>query len=122
MDLEDIGVIAVLVGIAVAIIAVVVAIGYGVTFFNTLWYDGIHYSADVTVQNLETSDKFFQHSYVWVKIEGVIMDRPKIYQFFGRPAVEIGHKYHIEWTDRRAFRIDWGFCIFGEVTKIEEIS
>lgn len=122
MDSDDIGAFAVLVGIVVAVIAVIIAIGYGISFFNTLWYDGIHYSADVTVQNLETSDKFFQHSYVWVKLEGVILDKPKIYQFFGYPEVQIGRKYHIEWTDRRTFRWDWGFCIFGEVTKIEEIS
>ena len=109
--------------IACAIIAVIIgviifAFAYGASFVATVTFHGQRYEVTITVQAVEYSTRFGEHTNVWAKVYG---EQDITYRFFGRVEVEIGKTYRIIFVDSMYFTI-YGFEVRGTVIDIEVVA
>lgn len=100
-----------------AIIMVLFAFFYGGTFLLAWTYRGQQYDVTATVQAVELSTRFGEHTNIKVLTYG----EPMTYNLIGHHTFEVGTKYRIVFVDKIHFNFWAGFFIRGEVKKIEVI-
>ena len=107
--------------IILAIVGVIVLLWaglYGLSFLGAWTYEGQRYDVTVTVQAVEKSTRWRDHTNVWCLVYG---DQDITYTFFGHLDFDVGKTYRIQFTDR----IKWtllGYEAWGKVTKMEVVA
>jgi desulfoferrodoxin (superoxide reductase-like protein) len=115
MDWEDVKFCAFVVLIfAVAIVGLVA----GITYFNAATYNGQRYEVTVTVQAVEHSTRWGEHTNVWVRVYG---DQNLTYKFIGTINLEVGKTYKIVFVDQMWMEYYIAFTIRGNVVSVEEV-
>jgi len=88
---------------------------YGASFLVAWAYTGQKYDVIVTVQAVEKSTRFGDHTNVWCLVYG---EQDITYTFFGYLDFEVGKTYHIEFTNHVKWTL-FGYEAWGKVTKME---
>ena len=118
MELSDLG-IGVL--ICLGLIGLLYIGVYGLSWLGCLSSSGQKYDVTVTVQAVERSTRYGDHTNLWVRVYG---QQDITYKLIGFHDFEIGKTYHIVFVDEPwlcSFIVFW-FEIRGRVQTIEPIS
>ena len=115
METEDI-----LVGLILgAIIAgIFAALLYGGTFISAITFHGQKYEVIITVQAVEHSTRFGEHTNVWARVYG---EQDITYKLIGYVNLEVGKTYRLVFVNQ----IWWtplGFEVRGQVLELEEVE
>ena len=98
--------------------AIVVAVVAGVTYAVSSTYNGQKYDTVVTIQAVEHSTRWGEHTTVWVQVYG---DQDITYTFVGTVNFEVGKTYHIVFIDQIWLEYYIVSTTRGAVISVEEI-
>jgi len=107
------------------IVGVSLALIYVLTWGATQSFAGQKYDVTVTVQAVERSTRFGDHTNVWVRTYGGGDEGTGIvYTFIGFHNFTVGKDYHIVFVDEPygIYFVAWYWEVRGRVQTIEEIS
>jgi len=100
------------------VLGILVGVVYGGSYLYALTFAGQTYEVTVTVQAIEHSTRFGQHTNVWARVYG---DQDVSYRLIGFVNLEVGKTYKITFINQPWFTI-LGFEIRGYVLSIEEVN
>jgi len=102
-----------------AAIATMVVLGlfYGGTFVYAASFHGQKYDVVVTVQAVEHSTRFGEHTNVWARVYG---EQDITYKLVGYVELETGKSYRLVFVNRVWFT-PFGFEPRGDVITVEEV-
>jgi len=104
------------------LVAIVVGLGagllYGLTYIEAMTFHGQKYDVVITVQAVEHSTRFGEHTNVWARVYG---EQDITYKLIGNVELEIGKTYRIVFVNQIWFT-PFGFEVRGNVITIEEVS
>ena len=92
MDSDDLITIAAIFLIGLGILAAI----SGAIYFGCMTWSGQQYDVTVTVQAVEHSTRYGEHTDVWVRVYG---DQDITYKFVGTINLEVGKTYRIKFVD-----------------------
>jgi len=115
VDRVDVLVIGTIIGIIVAMVAGIV---YGGTYVIAITFHGQRYDVVVTVQAVEHSTRFGEHTNVWARVYG---EQDITYKLIGHVDLEVGKTYRIVFVDQIWFT-PFGFEVRGNVITVEEVE
>lgn len=104
-----------LVGLILA--AVIAVLLYGVSWLDCFTYAGQRYQVTVTIQAVEKSNRFWEHTNVWVQVYG---EQDITYKLQGYHSLEIGKTYQIQFKNKMVWHWLAGFQVLGKVENIKE--
>jgi len=110
----------IIVGFILGLIVVggVAALLYGGTFVEAMTFHGQKYDVVITVQAVEHSTRFGEHTNVWARVYG---EQDITYKLIGNVELEIGKTYRIVFVNQIWFT-PFGFEVRGNVVSVEEAS
>jgi len=100
------------------IVVIVVGILYGKTLICAMTFHGQKYDVVITVQAVEHSMRFGEHTNVWARVYG---EQDVTYKLIGYVDLEIGKTYRIVFVDQIWFT-PFGFEVRGDVITVEEVE
>ena len=105
--------------LAVFVLTAIILVGgfYGYTFIRAVTFHGQRYDVVVTVQAIEYSTRFGEHTCVWGRVYG---DQDITYRLIGHVDLDIGKTYRIVFVDQIWFT-PLGFEVRGNVITLEEV-
>ena len=115
MDREDVLVISAIIGIVVAAIFGILYLG---TFIEAMTFHGQKYDVVITVQAVEHSTRFGEHTNVWARVYG---EQDITYKLIGRVDLEVGKTYRLVFVNQIWFT-PFGFEVRGKVITVEEVE
>jgi len=115
VDRYDVLFIGTVIGIIVAITAGIV---YGGTYVWAMSFHGQRYNVVITVQAVEHSTRFGEHTNVWARVYG---DQDITYKLIGYVDLEVGKAYRIVFVNQIWFT-PFGFEVRGNVITVEEVE
>ena len=115
-DLRD--VVIFLVCVITMLITMIIVVIYGLTYVNALTFENQRYDVTVTVQAVECSIRFGDHTNVWCLVYG---DQDITYTFFGLQDFDVGGTYHIIFIDEIKFT-PFGYQVWGQVIGKEKLG
>ena len=115
MDKEDILTFSAIIGIAVGAVA---GIFYAATFIWAMSFHGQRYDVIITVQAVEHSTRFGEHTNVWARVYG---EQDITYTLIGNVDLEVGKTYRLVFVNQLWFT-SFGFEVRGKVINVEEVE
>jgi len=112
---EDVLVIGTVIGIIVAVVA---GLLYGGTYIGAMTFHGQKYDVVITVQAVEHSTRFGEHTNVWARVYG---EQDITYKLIGHVDLEVGETYRIVFVNQIWFT-PFGFEVRGNVITVEEVE
>lgn len=88
---------------------------YGVSWFECFTFAGQEYDVTVTVQAVEKSTRFWDHTNVWVQVYG---EQDITYRLHGHHDLELGKTYDIKFRNKMIWHWLAGFQVLGKVESI----
>lgn len=82
-------------------------------------FAGQDYNVTVTVQAVEKSTRFWDHTNVWVRVYG---EQDITYKLLGHHDLELGKTYHIEFRNKMVWHWLGKFRVLGKVESIREVE
>jgi len=115
VDREDVLEISAIIGIfAIAVFGVL----YLGTFIGAMTFHGQKYDVVITVQAVEHSTRFGEHTNVWARVYG---EQDITYKLIGRVDLEVGKTYRLVFVNQVWFT-PFGFEVRGKVITVEEVE
>jgi len=106
-------------GILIGIVAAIIAgFLYGGTYIEAMTFHGQKYDVVITVQAVEHSTRFGEHTNVWARVYG---EQDITYKLIGHVDLDVGKTYRIVFVNQIWFT-PFGFEVRGNVTTLEEIK
>jgi len=115
LDLDDVKFCTI---VYLAFTGLLVSILFSLTFIEAVTYHQQRYEVTITVQAVEYSSRFGDHTNVWARVYG---EQDITYRFIGRVELELGKTYHVVFVDQMWFT-PFGFEVRGNVVSVEEVS
>ena len=105
--------------LALIVIAILGAIA-GLTWLGSQMYSGAKYDVTVTVQAVEHSSRFGEHTNLWVQVYG---EQDITYTLIGYHDFNIGKQYRVVFVDEPylIYFVVWWYEVRGRVVSIEQI-
>jgi len=100
------------------IAGILAAVVYGGSFIQAITFHGQKYDVVITVQAVEHSTRFGEHTNVWARVYG---EQDITYKLIGYVNLEVGKTYRLVFVNQ----IWWtplGFEVRGQVLELEEIE
>ena len=92
---------------------------YALTWVDSSTYNGREYDVVITVQAVERSTRFWEHTNVWAQVYG---EQDITYILSGFHNFETGRTYNLKFKNKVVFHWYVGFTILGEVETISVID
>jgi len=102
--------------IVIGLVVLIYFVAHGMFLINALTFLGQRYEVIITVQAIEFSTRWGEHTNVWARVYG---EQDVTYRLVGKIDLEVGKTYRIVFVDTIAV---YGYDVWGNVLKIEEIK
>lgn len=101
------------------LILLFVGVYYGQSWVKSSTYNYREYDVVITVQAVERSTRFWDHTNVWAQVYG---EQDITYILSGFHDFETGRTYNLKFTNKVVFHWYPGFVVLGEVELISPID
>ena len=119
MDSDDMDIIKFCIGGILGLAILCVGGIYVSTWVESSTYAGREYDVVITVQAVERSTRFWEHTNIWAQVYG---EQDITYILSGFHNFEIGQTYNLNFKNKMVFHWYVGFKILGEVEAISVID